>query len=206
MKKLLFTSPKDALTKEALRRRYRPVKVKLLFVGEAPPASGRFFYRADSGLYRAIRSTFIQEFPSLENADFLQSFRDLGCYLVDLCGKPVDHLDAAERRQACLHGEIRLAKMIRQFQPTIIVILVRSIVAYVERSQRQANWQGTHLKLPYPGRWQHHRVEFEKALVPVLRKELANHGADFLRKRAATSSRYSSDQSGFELSAPARGD
>ena len=40
-----------ALAREHLRRRYRPAHVDLLFIGEAPPASGRFFYQADSGLY-----------------------------------------------------------------------------------------------------------------------------------------------------------
>ena len=41
----------------------------MLFVGESP-ASGRFFYRADSGLYRAIRQTFLSAFPDLKDADF----------------------------------------------------------------------------------------------------------------------------------------
>jgi hypothetical protein len=63
----------------------------MLFVGESP-ASGRFFYRADSGLYRAIRQTFLSAFPDLKDADFLESFRQLDYYLVDLCGSPVDRL------------------------------------------------------------------------------------------------------------------
>ena len=173
MKKRLAADSEDALAKEALRRHYRPTKVKLLFVGESPPASGRFFYRADSGLYRAIRSTFIKIFPHLETVNFLDAFQFLGCYLVDLCGSPVDRLYAAERRQACLDGEARLAKMIRQFQPDIVVTVVRSIVANVERAQEQADWNRTHVKLPYPGRWQHHRTVFEKILASLLRKELA---------------------------------
>jgi hypothetical protein len=49
--------------------------VRILFVGEAPPASGRFFYQGDSGLYRAVRETFIAAFPSMPKDDFLNSFR-----------------------------------------------------------------------------------------------------------------------------------
>jgi len=179
MKKRLAADSEDALAKEALRRHYRPTKVKLLFVGESPPASGRFFYRADSGLYRAIRLTFIKIFPKLKTINFLDAFQFLGCYLVDLCGRPVDHLDAAERRQACLDGEGRLAKMIQQFQPDIVVTVVRSIVANVERAQEQANWKGLHVKLPYPGRWQHHRTVFEKVLASLLRNELAGRSPTF---------------------------
>jgi hypothetical protein len=73
---------------ERLRRRFRPEKVRILFVGESPPASGRFFYQADSGLYRATRQAFLKAFPDLRERNFLESFRDLGCYLVDLCEPP----------------------------------------------------------------------------------------------------------------------
>jgi len=206
MKKRLPADSEDALGKEALRTHYRPSKVKLLFVGESPPASGRFFYRANSGLYRAIRSTFIKVFPHLEKANFLDAFQFLGCYLVDLSCTPVDHLHPRERRQACLDGEVRLSKMIRQFQPDIVVTVVRSIVANVERAQEQADWKGTQLKLPYPGRWQHHRTVFEKGLVPLLRNQLAGQSPTFLRNRTAISSLYSTDQSGCVLSIPASGD
>jgi hypothetical protein len=172
MKKFTPANSKAALAREGLRRSYRPDHVKLLFVGESPPASGRFFYQADSGLYRAIRNVFVAAFPKLQNEDFLKSFQGLGCYLVDLCGRPVDRLGRKQRRQACLDGEVRLGKIIKQLQPNVIVTVVRSIAVNVVRAQSKANWQGKHYELPYPGRWQYHRIAFEKALKPVLRREL----------------------------------
>jgi hypothetical protein len=39
----------DTLTRyqrEILRRSFRPARVRVLFVGESPPASGRFFSQA----------------------------------------------------------------------------------------------------------------------------------------------------------------
>jgi len=36
-----------AMDIEALRRSYRPEKVRLLMVGESAPASGKFFYLGD---------------------------------------------------------------------------------------------------------------------------------------------------------------
>jgi hypothetical protein len=146
--------------------------VRLLFVGEAPPASGRFFYQADSGLYRAIRDAFFAALPDLREHDFLESFRSLNCYLVDLCGRPVDRLEARQRKQAHTEGEIRLGRMIRQLQPEIIITVVRSIAPNVIRAQQLSNWMGVHLVLPYPGRWKQHRVAFDELLIPVLRKEL----------------------------------
>src|SRR5215469_15628818 len=91
--------------RERLRRRYRPDRVRILFVGEAPPVSGRFFYQGDSGLYRAIRDTFVMAFPSLQRDEFLEEFQALGCYLVDLCGEPVDHLVRSTRTRICRAGE-----------------------------------------------------------------------------------------------------
>ena len=173
----LVHSSKEMLAKERLRRSYRPGRVRLLFVGEAPPASGRFFYQADSGLYRAVRHTFVEALPRLLDADFLTSFRDLGCYLVDLCGRPVDQLDRKERRQVCIEGEARLGRLVRQLQPESMITIVRSIAANVIRVQEHAGWTGKHLVLPYPGRWQRHRDAFAAEFVPFLRKTLTREAA-----------------------------
>jgi hypothetical protein len=166
---------KVALARERLRRRYRPAHVRLLFVGEAPPASGRFFYQEDSGLYRAIRGAFLAALPGLREDDFLESFRTLNCYLVDLCGRPVDRLDTGQRKQARTEGEIRLGRIFRQLQPEVVITVVRSIAPNVIRAQQMSNWMGVHLVLPYPGRWKHHRAAFDERLIPILRKELTKN-------------------------------
>jgi len=164
-----------ALARERLRRRYRPAHVDLLFIGEAPPASGRFFYQADSGLYRAMRGAFFAALPELRDADFLESFRTLDCYLVDLCGKPVDRLDPPERKQARTEGEVPLSRMVRRLQPGTVITVVRAIAPNVIRAQQLSNWTGVHLVLPYPGRWKQHRGAFEELLIPVLKRELTKN-------------------------------
>ena len=182
MKQIKSTDTKAAFARERLRRRFLPAHVKVLFVGEAPPASGRFFYQADSGLYRAIRDAFLCALPALRHGDFLEAFRARHCYLVDLCGKPVDRLNPKQRSKACGAGEIRLSKVLKQLQPKIVVTVVRSIVPNVMRAQDFANWRGRHLELPYPGRWHRNRVAFLKALTPVIVGELTR-GKDLPRKR-----------------------
>jgi hypothetical protein len=168
MTRSLRANREAALARERLRARYRPAHVRLLFVGEAPPASGRFFYQADSGLYRAVREAFVALLPALRDADFLESFRAQGCYLVDLCATPVDRLSGEQRRQVCRDSEVRLSRMVKRLQPNIIITVVRSIAANVTRAQHRANWSGVSLELPYPGRWRHHRVAFVEALIPAL--------------------------------------
>ena len=163
-------------SRERLRRHYRPQRVRILFVGEAPPASGRFFYHADSGLYRAIRDTFVAAIPSLKSSkdEFLESFRALGCYLVDLCGKPVDRMAARSRQCICQAGEARLARRLRQLRPKIVITVVRSIGRNVRRAEACAKWSGLHIELPYPGRWHRFRIAFRRKLMPLLRTALAD--------------------------------
>ena len=158
---------------ERLRRRYRPARVRLLFIGESPPASGRFFYRQDSGLYRAIRDAFRMIDPSITDDTFLEIFQRSGCYLIDACAAPVDHLDANSRRAACLAGEPALTRRIRHLEPAAIVTLVKSIRDNVQRAAGHARWRGPILDLPYPGRWASHREIFLERLAPQLEQLFA---------------------------------
>jgi hypothetical protein len=85
----------------------------------------------------------------------------------------VDHLPRNTRTDICCAGEVRLARTIGTLRPIAVVTLVRSIRASVKRAQIMTGWSGLHLELPYPGRWKHHRVEFQRQLVPMLLKALA---------------------------------
>jgi len=155
--------------RERLRKQFRPAFVQLLFIGESPPASGRFFYRRDSGLYRAMREAFQSVDASITDATFLTAFQGFGCYLFDLCPEPVDRLGAAARRNACQLAERRLSLVIGQLQPSAIATLVRSIEDNVLASIAASRWQGSLLHLPYPGRWKHHRQAFVRVLAPTIR-------------------------------------
>ncbi len=162
--------------RERLRRRYRPEEVRLLFIGEAPPASGRFFYNRDSGLYRAMRDAFRSLDPAIADERFLAFFQSAGCYLIDACAQPVDDMDRASRRAACLESEPALARRIRRLRPRSIVILLKSIRVNVQRAALQAGWRGRFLELPYPGRWVRHRAAFLDALTPELKMVLQDEG------------------------------
>lgn len=156
--------------REHLRAAYRPANVRVLFIGESPPASGRFFYNRDSGLYRALRDTFHLVDPSIGNDTFLSVFQRSGCYLIDACQQPVDRMDRIARRSACMAGETLLSRRIRSLEPETIVTLVRSISANVKRATARANWTGAIIEVPYPGRWVQHRQVFQQLLLPLLEK------------------------------------
>lgn len=168
---------------ERLRRRYRPDRVRILFVGEAPPASGRFFYAGDSGLYRAVREAFEAAFPARRGSRFLDSFRARGCYLVDLCRDPVDRLAPPARRRARRDGEPRLVRFVRRTRPETVIVVVRSIAPNVRRVLAEAGFIGRRAELAYPGRWKRHREAFRRDLPPLLRGR-ASEGRNLRRPGA----------------------
>jgi uracil DNA glycosylase superfamily protein len=156
--------------RETLRKSFRPACIHLLFIGEAPPVSGRFFYSANSGLYRAMRMAFQIADSTINNETFLAAFQQRGCYLTDLCLEPVDHLAPDERRALRRNGEARLARQLRRLRPVVIAPVLRSISKNVENAVSSARWRGDIVELPYPGRWSRNREAFIQALVPILRR------------------------------------
>jgi hypothetical protein len=169
---MMMSVPMSRSGREALRRRFLPRNVRVLFVGESPPASGRFFYRRDSGLYRAMRKLFETADPSVSDESFLQKFQECGCYLVDLCGEPADKLESNARCAAHVAGERSLRQKISRLEPKLIVSLARSIRPSVCRAATAAYWTGAIIDVPYPGRWIYHRRVFTARLLPVAKRLL----------------------------------
>jgi hypothetical protein len=163
--------------REALRRSFRPALVRVLFVGESPPAGGTFFYAADSGLYRATRDAFEAALPGRFPADrFLECFAQLGCYLEDLSHEPVNQLTARsdgsvqKRITARRDGEARLAKVLAALRPRAIVVLLKAIAPNVARAATQALCSETErYVLTYPSRWHRHRVVYRSELAALVR-------------------------------------
>lgn len=162
--------------RERFRKSFRPPRIQLLFIGESPPVSGRFFYSGNSGLYRAMRAAFQNADAKVDDENFLAVFYAHGCYLTDLSHEPVDHLDPPLRRAMRSDSEKFLAREITRLQPGIIAPVLRSIVGNVGNAAARANWQGEILQLPYPGRWSRYREAFIKALVPVIRRLKVEEG------------------------------
>jgi len=162
MKKL--TSPE----REALRESFRPKRIRLLFIGEATPASGRFFCSCNSGLYRAMKEAFKAVNPRISDENFLRVFQASGCYLVDLSSKPIDQLEASARLRNRIAGEAPLSETLTRLRPERIAVMLRSIATHVTRAALRATWRGEIIQLPYPGRWSSHRAKFVGDLKPTL--------------------------------------
>jgi hypothetical protein len=140
--------------------------VTTLFVGESSPAQGTHFYRANSNLFRATRAAYAaalgeDSVPSGEA--FLRFFADQGAWLVDLADAPINKLPDNDRRAAVEAGIPRLAELIRNENPSRIVVVKRDVAASVHRAVATAGSKAEILVLPFPVRqW-----------APVYRRDLA---------------------------------
>jgi hypothetical protein len=123
---------------ERTRRRYRPPDIRdirVLFIGEAPPAGGTFFYCGNSRLHDATQQAFEKSIPAIRLVtDFRDAFMQVGCYLDDLSLKPVDDLPPSERRQACKAGVNPLTTRIRPFRPRVAVVLGYGVSKHVTKA------------------------------------------------------------------------
>src|ERR1700678_3003819 len=149
-----------------LRARYRPLKIKVLFVGEAPPPGGRFFYAGNSQMYRHLREALQSRLGNPH--DFLQAFKDRGYFLDDLVLEPFDQIPAKERAPILKQNIPRLAQRMTRYQPEIVITLLKRIDPYVQDAISRARADVKHYCVPSPGNGQQSNFRREMAEIPQL--------------------------------------
>ena len=115
---------------EELRKDWNPknvrVRIKVLFVGESPPKSGRFFYNRNSVLYYATFCAFSRVFRITE-PEFLEFFQKSGCYLYDVLKVPrqkITDVDKSTLNQA----KEDLKNFIRNTRPDVVIVIHKTRV------------------------------------------------------------------------------
>jgi hypothetical protein len=145
---------------EELRKSFRPSLITTLFVGESAPASGRFFYRGDSSLFRAMK----REFGSRET--FLEDFKKKGFYLDDLVLTPINKLGRHERSRQRQEAVPKFARRLAEYKPKAMVVVMRAILPTVRRSMRVAGISYEPFCVPHPafGNW----ARFSNAMKEII--------------------------------------
>ncbi|MCF0054927.1 hypothetical protein [Dyadobacter sp. CY356] len=118
---------------DAERAKYKPEKVKILFVGEAPAIGVRRFYLGNTNLFRVIKAAFAEcygDFTSTE--EFLDLFKSLGCYIDYLSLETVDKNDIPSRKLARASGVNPLSERLKLYQPEIVIILMKELQKQVK--------------------------------------------------------------------------
>jgi hypothetical protein len=152
-----------------MRTEHMPEELRVLFIGESPPAGGTFFYSADSILYRATRQAFLDALPNLaDQPNFLEAFRALGCYLDDLSLRPIDKLESRDRLEARDAAVPQLARRLSAFRPRRVVIVLKGIAPQVSTALEEAGLgEVARAELRFPSRW--HRAEYVAELTELVR-------------------------------------
>lgn len=128
-------------TAEDVRVQFAPEKVRVLFIGESPPAGGTFFYFGNSNLYRYTQEAFSRIFAlSVESpTEFLDLFQRMGFYLVDLCLEPVNKMTPVDRRAARRAGVQPLSKKLIETQPETIISVLKAIAPHIRKAAQLAD-------------------------------------------------------------------
>jgi hypothetical protein len=156
---------------ESLRHAYKPARVRWLFIGESPPANGTFFYKADSNLSRYTQQAFsiALERKFADGKEFLDSFKAQGCYLIDLCDHPINHLPESEREEQRRRGATSLPERIAEHLPQASIVVMKAIAKYVQPAIGQAGLADLPCYvLPFPAMGNQKR--YVERLVAVLRE------------------------------------
>lgn len=124
---------------EIIRKKFKPKDINILFVGESNPAGGTFFYLANSILFKAVKAAFTEVYGNFNSdAQFLSFFKSSGCYLDDLCLKPINHLTNDIRKNERTNAIPSLSNRIKIYQPKMIAIVMKAIQKEVFSAIRKA--------------------------------------------------------------------
>ena len=164
----------------SLRKRYKPDRIKVLFVAESPPESSddkvRFFYNPSQErhdyMYRSVMKAFFPDFEhrSGEKEKWLRRFQKAGCYMIDATDKPVNRLSSAQRRKELNRNlDRKIAEITKLTSPrTAIVLVKRNIFEIFNQPLRDARRNVIHGSfLPFPSHG--HQARFIEACSKCLR-------------------------------------
>jgi hypothetical protein len=160
-------------SREKIRLSYKPDTIKVLFIGESPPANETFFYKADSNLSRHTHEAFsiVYEGKCGWGTDFLRFFKSAGCYLDDLCLEPINKLDKTIRLRKRVDAVPVLAERIKNANPRAIVVVMKGIR---ENMQGAIDKAGLHqipsYFLPFPARWKRNQQKYVDGLITILNR------------------------------------
>lgn len=139
---------------EAIRAKFRPRVISLLFVGESPPAGGKFFY-VESPMTAFTAKAFKEAHGSRVVPDdqqaFLSYFMSCGCYLDDICHQPIDKLTDGKRKRMLEVSVVDFASRLSELKPSVIAVVVKKIEKYARSAVEQAGLKVPVYVLPFPG-------------------------------------------------------
>lgn len=166
----MATNRARLVAREGIRRKFRPTVTRLLLIGESPPWNRTFFYYANSNLYCRTVEAFTQaKLVARDSTQFLDDFRNLGCFLDDLSHTPINQLRTAQRRTARDRAVRDLESRLRLIRPGVIVCVMKGIERDVRRAIESADMhEKAFCAVPFPSHG--HQRQYMDQLANILSK------------------------------------
>lgn len=155
----------------AAAAKYRPARVRLLLVAEAPPCTlDRYFYFEDvdkhDWLFRYVWEGLTGEKPErAEKAEHLAALRDRGVFLIDL-----HEGNVSQPTQEQLRRQVPgLVQRCRELQPQRIVLIKSSVYDAAFEALRAAGLPVMDERIPFPASGQQKKFleGFQRAVAHV---------------------------------------
>lgn len=153
--------------RDAAQAKYKPKRVKLLLVAEAPPCTtDRYFYfedvREQDSLFRYVCKGVLGSVSSREEkASDLARLRDAGVYLIDVCEEPI----ADDAKIRITGEEIRaLPRRCRELKPDAVILIKSNVYDLTYDNLVKAGLNVINARMPFPGSGQQRVFESEFAL------------------------------------------
>ncbi len=195
------------------RARYKPERVRVLLVGEAPPNNGAFFYSCEyDNLFKEyIKAIFYGKscdyvFDDERKGKILEILRFFGIYLMDLAldlslkelMESVGIWSERERIKGTreklrLYDELHLKEPFIQKlnsekcvdkDRTKIIFIQKSVNKYLATSLREDNgYTVINKEIPFPSRSKKHIHDFEKGMNEAMREAMGEEGFNELKRK-----------------------
>jgi hypothetical protein len=148
----------------SLRNKYVPKKLKVIFVLESPPASGKYFYDKNGSVSEPLFSAMMKllNFNPQDKREGLKYFAESGHFLVDATYEPVNKLKGKIRENIILRNYQNLVADLRKFggPKQINVILVKANICRLIESRLLSdgfNVQNHGVIVPFPSTGQQNK-------------------------------------------------
>jgi len=141
-----------------LRNKYLPEDLRVIFVLESPPASGRYFYNPNGTINEALFSAMMKilNFKPNNKLEGLKKFMNQGYFLVDATYRPVNRMTNRDRNRKILNGLPKLREDLKGIikDRKVKIILVKANVCRLLEKPLDAEFNNVVNKgviIPFPG-------------------------------------------------------
>lgn len=159
-------------TAAELALHYKPEKVKILLIGEAPGKTDKNFYLANTNLYRTVYAAFKELYGDFAAAEeFLQFFKSAGCFLDHLSLEHSERHDLPKRKLERQNGIAGLSERLIIHQPETVIILMKALEKQVQQAIDLSGIQSIRHQttVSYPAGSDANRLACIRGLVEILK-------------------------------------